>query len=239
MLIAYGSYSHPENETELVSIVKDVLRGTFGQRTGTREQWTLRGRLAAASVSELSTAIAALEAAHASDGLNLTLYTDSGSTSSAHAIQSGRTLGGVKVTGLRYPDGKGAEYSTWRTYEVTYEAEYLSQTGGLDTYAESIEQIGGGPRDEYVTVLQGPPVKVRVAQQTTFKGRQTGRAVGIGAYPTFPPPVWPQHEHVDRRQLMRDAPQYDNGGQHKFGISWSYEFEAVGPLGTPSSAPPL
>ena len=230
MLVKFGSYSHPENETQISPISLNVTRGPTGLRTSVKQQWTVKGRLAAASVAALTTAIQALEAAHASDGYDLVLYEDSGSTASAHAIESARTIGGVKVVSLTYPEGRGAEYATFRNYEVTYEAETLSSIGGIDSWRESVELWGGGPAFEFVEPVDGAPVKVWTKQKTSYKASQSGNAVGIGTWPSFPTPLFGQHEHVDRRKKMRGTPEYDGAGQSRYPISWSYEFESASPL---------
>lgn len=233
MLLVYGSYSHPLNETSVV-IDANVTRGPFGQRIGSKWTWTVEGRLSGTSQAEIDAAVLALEVAHQSDGGNLALYKDSGATDpTAHVRNSNETLGGVKVAKLSYPNGKGAEYSGWRTYQVIYEYDILSSLGGLDSWSETVEVSGGGPRFEWVETLDGPPVKVVACRQTTYRGAQSGSAVGIGAYPQFPQPNWPDAEHVDRRKRNRGSPAYDAGGQSRFPISWSYEFESDQPLGEP------
>lgn len=238
MLLKYGSYSHPENEVEVL-FSADVLRGEFGQRIGEHWTWTINGRLSGSTQAEITTAIASLENAHATDGGDLLLYTDSGTTLSRHFQYSSSSRGGVKVARLSYPDGRGAEYSTYRNYQVVYEYDVLSTQGGLVSYQQAIEEIGGGPRIEYVHTVVGAPVKVMVGQQTTFKGTQSGSAVGVGSWPVFPQPMWPAHEHRDRRRQLRADAQYDNTGQYSFPISWNYEFESSGPLGLPPMRPPV
>lgn len=237
MLLTYGTYSFPENETEIGVVSRESLRGKFGQRTGYRERWQVKTRLSGADSAAITSAIQSLEASLL-DGYSLTLYTDSGTTSSAHALANNTTLGGVKVASIVYPDGRGAEYSTFRNVVVEFEAEVLTSLGGLVEFDDNLEFIGGGPRFEFIETLAGPPVKVLAAQQTTYKGMQSGNAVGIGGYPGIPAPVFPEHEHISRRRIRKGSPQYDNGGQWAFPVSWSYEFEASQPLPFIIPSPP-
>lgn len=228
MLLTYGTYSHPENETE-ISISQEAVRGPFGQKTGYKARWTVSGRLAGSTVAELRAAIAALETAHA-DGYDLKLWEDSGVTLSAHNLISGSAIGGVKVVSLGYPDGRGAEYSTFRNYTAVYEAEFITGSGGMVSWDEALQLYGGGPRFVFTEQIQGPPIKEYICQATTFKASQSGSAVAMGTWPNFPPPAFPQHEHIDQRMQVRLTPQYDNGGQSRFGIQWSYAFESSGPI---------
>jgi len=225
MKLYYGDYLYPENECE-IGIAQTSKYGQYGQKIGYTVRWTIRGRLSADTPELLTVAITALEQAQV-DGRNLLLYTNSGAASS-HGIFSGNTVGGVKAESLNYPNGVGAEYSTFRTFEVTYTAEIsLPEGGGQVSYNETLQFTGGGPRFSFIECIQGPPYKTVDCQQTSYKASQSGSATGLGNWPNFPPPAFPEHEHIDRRVQARMTPQYNNGGATQFQINWSYEFEAA------------
>ena len=227
MLLRYGSYSHSAGETE-IAISKTAVVAATGVREGYVERWAIRGRLSGLTVSDLSAAVQALESAHSADGQDLLLYLADGTTASAHGLRSGETLSGVQVRSLSYPDGRGAEYATYRTYEVVYAAEVSATTNpGLIAWNETLAFTGGGPRFEFITCLNGPPVRVVVAEQTPFRCVQSGSALGYGTWPTYSTPLFPQHEHRDRRRQDKSTPQYHGSGRARYPIRWSYDFEAA------------
>jgi len=137
----------------------------------------------------------------------------------------------VQVRTLSYPEGRGAEYATYRTYEIVYAAEVPATTNpGLIAWNETLAFTGGGPRFELITCLNGPPVRVTVAEQTPFRCVQSGSASGYGTWPSYSTPLFPQHEHRDRRRQDKSTPQYHGQGRARYPIRWSYEFEAATPL---------
>src|SRR4029079_17459158 len=85
----------------------------------------------AASQAALTTALGDLRAAYNVNGRDVGLYLDDGVTLTDHALPSGAALGGVRVTGLAFPRGDGAEYSTFRTYRLTLEADFPDSAGKL------------------------------------------------------------------------------------------------------------
>lgn len=251
MYLRYGSYIHTSNEVE-VTISHSAL---FNQRQvfyGVKHTWEIKGELRAASQALLSLAIVALEAAYSVNYQDLGLYTDSGSLT-AHYLSNATTRGGVRVISLRYPKGNEGEYSLWRSYEITIEAETpeavdpANQDQGqqpegqtlLQEWNETLSLSGGGPRRVFQQPLVGPAQKQVVATQTTFKARQSGSATGLNGYPAVPAPKFPADEHEDQREIVYESPTRIEGPAGAFfqnyKLTWSYQFESVDPLiGRPS-----
>lgn len=233
--LRYGSYTHPVGEVEVI-ITSSAERSDRGLLLGLRERWTIRGFLQAADQDALTTAINSLKSAYSQDDQTLSLIYDTGGTT-AHSVVPSNTMGGIKIISpVSFPVGKGAEYSTYRQYEVILEAIIvnsvtLSGTARTEEYDESIAYTStGGPRFVYLNTLQGTPVKQFVNQQTTQGLVQQGRAVGRYAYPTPSQPIWPDAEHVDLRQISYEAPQRTGniGSQFtQWAVSWSYVFESA------------
>lgn len=233
--LKWGSYSHAENEVEIASIRRQSAFNEAHVRTGILETWTIRGMLQASTQALLTTAINDLEAAYEDDGRDLNFYTDAGSTLSAHSISSSATKGGTRVVSLAYPDGKGGEYSTYRTYEIVIEAEFpLNDDLNMVQFEESLTFAGGGPKFVVLQPLNGAPIRQRVADATPFTASQDGRAVGYLRYPVIPRPFWPNDEHRERRRTTERSPQLEGfGGQRYYAnyeVTWHYEFEAGFPL---------
>jgi hypothetical protein len=240
MYFKLGTYQHPAGEA-LVRFNIEPVYDTRGGLQMLRKRFAVSGELIAEGQAAIKTAIAGIEAAYLSGRTNQDagLYHDNG-TVSAHFLKASTSMGGVRITKFDYPNGEGAEYATYRTYEIELEAEYESRGGGYDglvSWSESLSITGtGGPRRVVLTTALGPPVTQVVAQRTPIRARQTGSAVGFRAYPTPPPPLWPNVELVEEREISRTTPTKQNGAIVNYGISWSYSFISATPLtGTPTA----
>jgi len=232
MKLRYGNYTHPIGEAG-VKIARSAIYNDAGIPFAIRETWTIDGMILANSQAAIGTAIAALEAAYASDGRDVALLFDDG-TPTEHAIANSATLGGVRVVQPpSFPHGVGAEYSTYRTYQIVLDAQVLNASGLL-SFDESISFTGGGSRVGFVETLQGPPQKQTLVQQTSYRAAQSGRAVGLLGYPIVPNPIWPKDEHTDQRRIDRRAPRRRGGFNSilftEYEVTWSYTFESAKPL---------
>jgi hypothetical protein len=235
MILKYGPYVHDPNECAVV-IAKRAVFSPRGDREFVRETWFITGVKQAASQSALTAALADLRAAYNVNGLDAGLYLADGATLTDHALPSGETLGGVRVVRIDFPRGDGAEYSTFRTYRITLEADFPDAGGMLLEYAEALQFEGtGGPRRIFLEVLEGLPSEQIGAQCTPCRATQQGRAVGFGTYPVPPPPIWPMAELPDRRRITLGAPERIAGQFARFPVEWHYAFESIVPLsGFPS-----
>ena len=231
MYLTYGSYSWDANEAQLVGIDKRVEHNARGYRERVIEKWTVRGIKQAASQAALTTALAAMEAALSQDGLALTFYLDDAATATVHAIAAS-TLFGVRVKGLRYPSGDGAEYSTFRTWEADFEAEAIASGSNsiLVSFQETLSFQGGGPRFVFLQTITGQPQKQLVAQSTPYRVVQSGSASQLGSYPAVPGPLWPDAEHLEERRISRRGPELGKGFTGEAGVNWSFSFESAVPL---------
>lgn len=255
MIVKYtvngSTYSHAQNEVEF-TIVRTPIRGEQGFRTGVKEAWQLRGELLGDTQAAVTTAIDALKAAYAQDGGNIGVYLDDGTTLTSHYINSADTTSGVMITQEpSFPDGKGAQYSTFRTYTIALEAEYNEED--LDdsdqfpedtlVWTESVSIIGsGGPRNVVIPIQQGRPRIQTVYPATPVRCTQSGNAVGRSGYPAVPPPLFPAWEDSESRQISRDSPKREGPiGAPRFTewpINWSYSFTSPAPLaGRPRLGP--
>src|SRR4029077_8154957 len=88
--------------------------------------------------------IAALRSAYNVNGLDLGLYLDDGVTPTDHVLASSTTLGGTRVTALEFPNGSGAEYSTFRSYSITVEADTPDTSQNLLDFSETLSFAGTG-----------------------------------------------------------------------------------------------
>ena len=240
MLLSYGDYRHPLGQPAIV-ISRQTLFSAANTPLAVRERWEISGLLQAGSSEEMSEKIDSLEAAYATGGKDLVLYLPDGSTASSHRLVNSETLGGVRVVRPpSYPQGRGAEYATIRTFAVALEADLpVSLETALVSYRETLEFRGGGPRFGHLEPLVGLPIKQLLRRHTIFRATQRGEAVGWLAYPTPPLALWPA-ALVEAGTVQLASPRRRGSGPAlaytDFPISWSYQFESALPLlGRPSA----
>lgn len=239
MYLVYGSYNFGASVARIDSITRRRKLTDAGIVYGYVEQWRVSGELQAASQADLTTAIQALEAAHAIQGQSLGLYDDN-SAATAHGVYDYQTLGGVRVVdGPSYPKGDGAEYSTYRTFEITYEWDINYAIVGMIAWSEQLSFDGGGPLIGHMLSINGPPQKQILAQATPYHAVQSGTAVGHTSYPVPPSPLWPADLKTNPRATKK-APKRFGNSFVEYEISWEYEFESAVPLlGIPTPQPNL
>jgi hypothetical protein len=241
MYLKYGNYQHAPGEASVV-ISKQALFTDAGIVRGTRERWDVQGQLQAADPAALSAAIEALVAAYSVQAQDVGFFFDNAQPSS-HRIVSAATHGGVRVVvPPSFPQGRGAEYTTFRNYTLSLEAEWLDLQSTLLSWHEAVSFQGGGPQFAFLQPIIGPPIKQLLRQATPYRATQSGSAVGQAGYPLPAAPIWPAAEHVDRRQIQYELPKRSGppGGPSysQFKVTWSYQFEDAGPLlGAPTPWP--
>lgn len=241
MYLKYGNYTHEAGECAIV-IQKESVLNADNNKVGWKEVWQISGMLRGTSASDLTTKIRAMESAYGVNGRDLKLLNDDGSET-AHKLISNQSRSGVMIASLNYPVGEGAEYTTFRNYQIIAECDISileivdmvggrgrgrNQQGGITlSYNEVISSRGtGGPRIVVLETMGGPPVKQIVSNQTAVYKTQSGSATGVYGYPQVPPPMDPANEIADRRVIQQELPSTvsPNGKESIYKVSWSYEF---------------
>lgn len=237
MYLQYGSYTHALGEARVV-ITRDPLENAAGDYYGYVERWDIEGLLLADDTTALSTAIAALEAAYAAGGYDLTLLLPDGVTPSQHRLLAASCKGGTKIARpVSYPVGAGAEYTTFRTYSLAIAGEIPLASGQnpIVEWRETLAFVGnGGPRFVVQELRNGPPQIQQVSERTPVRCVQSGRAVGYQHYPFPPQPIWPVFEQREQRQVNLTSPELTGSGASRsfqnYEITWSYSHLAPMPL---------
>lgn len=234
LILRYGSYQHAEGECE-VFINRQMMETAAGFQYGVKETWTIHGFLATTTQALLTTAIINLKAAYSLHGQNLGLYLSDGTTLTDHYVTGNTPIGGVRVvSGPSFPKGHGGEYSTFRSYEITLEAEFSVVNQATIHFNEVLTFTGGGPRFVYLQPLQGLPQKQQVAQSTPYRAVQSGSVIGLLDYVAPPTSLWPADEDIEQRKIDYLSPKREERGNHfvyrNFEVRWSYVFTAVAPL---------
>jgi hypothetical protein len=195
--LRYGSYLHPASEAA-VTIQKEGLLNDEGEIWAIRQIWDIQGRLEGDTQAELTTKIEALENAYNTQVSRVALEFTNTGAATAHKLDASSTVSGIQV--IRppsYPNGFGAEYSTFRNYTIQLEAvtQVGSITGqGVINWTETISVSGGTPRDIFVTTLNTLPIRQRIAEATPTFVRQVGQCSSYGGWPI--PPAYLLNQNV-------------------------------------------
>lgn len=243
MILALGSYPFAVNEASL-AISRTGLVGDNKLVYAWQETWNISGRLIRDTVAELSTAILALESAaktFRTNTDNVRLLFDDG-TETAHKIQAVKTLNGIHFIGPpAYPTSEGAEYVTYRTFQMSIQAEIPvsilgvgggqsgGPPGGLVTWHESVVLGGGQPLKVVLMPLNASPIEQLVAPQTPYTGAQFGEAVGVGGWPK-PPKIMFDGAIIENN--VTNALPTDGSGDtaSNWPVRWSYRVISATPL---------
>lgn len=233
MILSYGNYSHPDNEANVI-ISRAGLVADDGFIYGYTETWSITGFLQAESDAALITAMADLVAAYSIQGGDL--YWTKGGTV-MHQLENVSTLAGIKVTvPPHFPNNGNGELTTFRRYACTVEADVIfTEINPLSPqilkYEESFNTTGtGGAKIGFLPTLTGNYQKQILTAKSTITIVQSGMSVGLGAYPTANTPIWPDDEHIDRRQINLAAKRRRNGVDVEYPIHWTYTFERNQPF---------
>jgi hypothetical protein len=240
MILKYGSYAHDASETWW-DISARFTFNPMGRPRSVINRWTIWGTKVQLDGDQgaLTTQINLLEAAYSDHGKDLVIYENDGSTPTQHFLLNAGSIDGVQVKDISYLavdpryGQSGVEYLFKRTYRIIVEAELVADDAfALTSWEERVVGIGnGGPIFIMKGALTGPPQPQIIQQQSSFRTIQMGRAVGYLGYPGFiATPIWPQYEHLERRQVIPETPRFGPVRNVDFPISWRYEFESSSAL---------
>jgi len=238
MQLVKGSYRHALYEAAVV-ITRQPSYSDTGLKLGYLEKWAISGILQADTQAALTTAMLALEVAYSRDGEDVSISTAAGG-STAHYIRAAGCQY-VRSTPVSYPMGTGAQYTTYRNYEVGIEAYVAIGANGLITapgspmdlmaYTETISYSGnGGPIKMYVPVITGDWPEQQINSVSPIVIVQAGSAIGATGRPVIPYPLYPdriQNPPSDYR-LSLDWPRSFFPVKGQYPISWSYTFTFMG-----------
>ena len=225
MYLQYGDYSHDENEVE-IKIDRSALLDRNGSPYGYKETWAIDGKIQANTQALLSSKLRRLEQAYSINNQDATLYTQNGGPS-VHQLLASNSISGVLVKKPpSFPTGKGAEYSTFRTYSINLEAEFRTDNStNILEYTESVTTQGtGGPKIVHQEVVSGLPVTQQVSTNSVVRVTQSGSAVGINEYPQFPPAYFPGAYVPESSSQTTTSPKLKNGVYTDYRIAWNYQF---------------
>jgi len=235
--LTYGNYQHDDSEAFIVFRTENQV-SQRGERLIQRRIAQITGVLHGTDQDDLESNMAAMRSAYNTDGKDFLVYLNDGTTlSTDHRLINSESASGVQVlSGPTWTQGRGgAEHSTFRSYEITLAADFLTNAV-LESWDEDITAVGtGGQRVVYVELATEAPDKQVVNQKTLTFATQSGSAVGVGAYPEPPAPVFASDEIQVSRTVGRRSPRKRGRIWTGYRVSWSYQFHSPVPLeGLPS-----
>lgn len=223
--LRYGSYSHAVGECSL-SEHKEAVLSEERIPLYVRCRWDISGTLLRNTPAEIGTAIAAMKRAYASWGRDIGFYF-AGGTATAHVVRNSSTMDGIRIVQEpQFPEGRGAEYSTFRNYTIGVEwEEEVNPKMGVLFSTQEIECRGNGGVDwEYVVPVEGAPESWPKTRRSVVSVMQSGTARGFGGFiPPAADPLWSSEPplygpgvSIRRRRL--------SGIEGFREVSWSYPF---------------
>lgn len=232
IFLKYGSYSHAGGEAS-ITIERQALLSEQGVPYGYTERWGILGMLTGTNAANVTTKINSLVLAYSQNNKDIGLYLATG-TATSHILRNRDTISGTRVVQLpSFPEGKGAEYTSFRTYAIAVEGQVESKASILLASAETITKEGtGGPNWGYLVPLDGAIIAQEFSQKTVISVTQAGEAMGLGYFPTPNAPIWPQNEHEPSRQIVQVRPNFNSQTRR---VTWRYVFffEST-PIGAPT-----
>lgn len=238
-----GTYLHDDCEVRL-SISEQARLGDDGIIYMRDVRWVIEGMLHGTDQAGLHAKLASLLAAYSVHGGDIVLL-DNNNNPSHHEListdRSGLAIGGVKIIEPpSFPQGGGAEYTTWRRYTIVIGAEIdvlrNTQDAGYIVLNESFTRTGStsgpgtNPSDVYIHQLAGPPILQRVRTHTAFTGSQNGNSVGRSGF-LVPSPIYPNLLIYPLTQITQGDPRdigdrTDLNHKREFPASWSYQYHS-------------
>lgn len=233
MYLKIGDYTHEIGGPQLAITQRPVL-SEGGVPLAQIHAWQIQGIVTGSGQSDLDGKIADLLEAYRQTNFDATLLLSDGVTPSQHRLRSRDAVGGVRVaSGPDFPEGKGAEYATRRTFAVTLEAEIpvsAAETALLH-FRETLSLFGGDRRIAWTETKQGPPRAQVTRRQSVYHAVQSGQAVGYLGYPSFPGFLFPPQYAIEAPRLTYGGGRRRASGDFTdFSLSWEVRYQADRPL---------
>lgn len=232
-----NGYSHDPNEVDLLSDQTHMTYSRGGMRSMITRTWNIEGFLFGTSQANLTARLFLLHNAYTSQGFRAVFYDNAGAETIHTLGEAGTSRGGCRVVdGPTYFKRSGAEYTSYRSYRVTLQADYDITSAQIIDFSESLSFVGdGSPESLWLPALNADPQYQETWQSTTFRAIQRGLIVGRDFWPAPPPPRWPYpllkgtQSSKDEETPMRFGPLHAPVYK-EFGVRYAYYFESGSPL---------
>lgn len=232
MQVQIGNYRHRINEAG-IAVSHRVSETKAGVPYMVDVEWTIEGKLRNPSGNsrDLDNRLRQLEQAYSGTRSDIALLHNDG-RKTHHGIKNSDTLGGVRTSFLAYPSTRGAEYCTYRSYQVAVKASIPLRGNGVMyiDFAETISISGGGRRWGVKEVNEGLGTRQQIRTNSRCQASQSGSATMLGRYPVPPPPIWPfaledELPKFDRLPpVVQGSMAQGNLAVREMTIQWSWTF---------------
>jgi hypothetical protein len=228
-----------EYKTQLLADAECLITYNGGQRvygprgiaTSFVQTWIIEGEIVAANQAAVEVRRKQIDVIFSSEGgLGDTarLLADDGTPT---YILSGNK-GGIKVLEFAWLQEEAkAHFATGLPFRVRLAGEsFISDNDNLLAYEETVTRIGnGGPREVYVELQNGPPVRQITATHTPITIIQRGSAVSErwvtnDDYQAFNTPLFPDNLINPEEATERIAPSLDGLSYVHPTVRWNYIF---------------
>lgn len=237
MIFKYGTFDFYGRHVKVSRVSNTPLRSQRGEPRFVERVLTIEGEVIDTTQAGLKTKIAAVETAVLEDGLDAIVYHQDGTTESAHSIKTADVSGVVRTLGVEWGDPTRVEYALRRTFRIGFRG--LIPTLVTPTYleySETVELTGGGPRVVWDELLVGNPVSHETAAVTVATLTQSGRAIGVTAYPSAPGAIVSGSEIQTERSVGNFGPLKIDGVYTNYGTFWRYVMRGL-PSALSAAAP--
>lgn len=237
MRLRYGNYLHDHGEVA-VSISRQNLETDAGVPYECVHTWQVSGRVVADTTAGLVGKLLRLERAYAIPFQAAALVDANGLV--CHALPNAGSVSGVRVVQPpSYPDGSGAQLTTYRDYTVVLSAAYpVFARPLLRLWTETVTLWGGLPDRRVVATVNTAPLVYVARRRTPYYATQVGQAVGYSTWPAPPPPLFPAALDGPEHPRSQTSPRTQEGRLTDFAVGWSYRFSSPLPLvGRPAVMP--
>lgn len=243
MKLLYGGYQIADNGAARFQPVWQLVPNAAGVGYALAYRWEASDLAIACTPATAPTVIAAIEAVLKTQDRDL-IFTYPDGTPTGKGVATSSTLTGVRCTRMAWSDRPGAQHWTHLSYAATFEWEtVLSSVLAVNPerflvdFSEDVSVRGGGAYNVKRNPFNAAPVVQTTLLEQGYTAVQEGRAVGLGRYPTPPPPQWSLAAYSNGEPVVtRGHPRRAYNSYIEYPVSWRYVFAfggAVPPLALP------
>jgi hypothetical protein len=226
MRLKYGNFVFDDAECLITYNGAQRVYGPRGIATGLLRTWVVEGEIVASGQTAIETRRTNIETALSSEGGRASLLDNDGFETYVMDSADGK---GVKVLELAWLQEEAkAHFATALPFRIRLQQEeFLSDQDPLLFYNESVSRIGnGGPREVFIELQNGPPVRQITATHTPITIIQRGERVyeffQNATYPPFNAPIFPQNLLNPEEATEYVSPEQDGTILVRPTARWNY-----------------
>lgn len=223
MRLKYGGNTLEDSECLITYNGAQRVYNARGKAWRMQRVWHIEGEIVASGQAAIESRRQIIEGYFQAEGGTAQLLNDSGQPT---YVLTGEF--GVKVLELAWLQEEArAHFATALPFRIRLFAESIISDGDtLLAYEETVTRIGnGGPREVWVEIQNGPPVRQITAAQTSITIIQRGTAVGEYGWPLLNEPLFPENLQNPEEATERIAPQRDGLLNVAYTVRWNYIFK--------------